>query len=513
MSTMGEEGRKQQQVTQDIKDLHALGYRQSLRRTIGSFTSFALGFAMVSITCAIFTMFSSPFNLVGGVAIWLFWPVLIGVLTITLVYGHLAARFPLTGYAYQWSARLVNGHFGWFTGWMAMLAFTSGTASMAVAVGQIFGPYVWHNPSLPEKQILGLTMIIFVTILNAIGVRVATWVNNLGAGTELVGTVGLALVMAIGLFFFHHKEGGHILFQVGPVGGGPVTFTAIMLAVLLPVYMLVGWEGPADLAEETRDPRRTAPTAMMRSVIISLVAAFFVFAVFSMAIPHGVANDLGQSESPIIYLYRYHFGAFTADLMVVIVFIAFASAMIANVAVCSRLIYSLSRDKMLPGSQILARVNPRTRTPLYVIALVALVSVIFNYASAGIVMRIVSICVVSYYAVYVLTMAGAIWAKLHGDIPKVPEGSGYRDLGKWFTPVAVVAIVFALFIIAYLSLPKVNQVAGEYTLYGLGIGVLWWAVYLAWKIRKGEAGPPTEALSFPESDADLEIAKESSESA
>src|SRR5436309_6967451 len=103
----GEDLREKEQVEQDIQDLHTLGYKQSLRRTIGSFTSFALGFAMTSITAAIFTVFSSPFDNVGGAAIWLWWPVLLGVLAITLVYGHLSARLPLTGYAYQWSARLV----------------------------------------------------------------------------------------------------------------------------------------------------------------------------------------------------------------------------------------------------------------------------------------------------------------------------------------------------------------------------------------------------------------------
>src|SRR5436189_65682 len=81
----------------DTWDLQPLGHKQTLRRTLGSFTSFALGFAMTSITAAIFTVFSSPFDNVGGAAIWLWWPVLIGVLFITLVYGHLSARLPLTG--------------------------------------------------------------------------------------------------------------------------------------------------------------------------------------------------------------------------------------------------------------------------------------------------------------------------------------------------------------------------------------------------------------------------------
>src|SRR5580658_6750327 len=412
------------QADRDIKDLHALGYRQSLRRTIGLFTSFALGFAMVSITAAVFTTFSTGFVTFGGASIWLWVPVLIGVMAITLIYAHLSARMPLTGYAYQWSARLVNGHLGLFTGWSALLAFTAGTAGLSIAMGTVFAPYFWNHPSSTEIQLFGVAMIVIGAVLNGIGVRAATWVNTIGAGVELIGTLGLALVMAIGLFFFHHEAGPKILTQGGTVTQSPVTFTGVMLAVLLPVYTLIGWEGSADLAEETRDPRRTAPKAMFRTVWISTVAGFLIFAIFSMAIPTGVKNALNNSQAPIIYMFQYHFGPFLADLMIGVAFVAFLSALIANVAVCTRLIYSLSRDKMLPGSQVLSKVNQKTRTPLYVIGVVAAFSLLLNFLSAGIVTRIVSIVAVTYYLTYVLTMAGAIYSTRKGTMPKVPEGSG-----------------------------------------------------------------------------------------
>ncbi len=468
------------QADRDISDLHALGYRQSLRRTIGQFTSFALGFAMVSITAAVFTTFSTGFTYMGGASIWLWLPVLIGVLAITMVYGHLSARLPLTGYAYQWSARLVNGHAGWFTGWCAMLAFTAGTAGLSIAMGSVFAPYVWSHPTTGDIQIFGVAMIAVGTILNAVGVRAATWVNNIGAGVELIGTVGLALVLAIGLAFFHHEAGPSILTQVGTVTGSPVTFTGVMLAVLLPVYTL-----------------------------ISTLAGFFIFAVFSMAIPTGVKAALGGTEAPIIFIFRYHFGGFVANLMVVIAFIAFLSALIANVAVCPRLIYSLSRDRMLPASNFLSNVNRRTRTPLYVIGVVAAFSLILNFLSAGIVTRIVSIVAVTYYLTYVLTMASAIYAERRGRMPQAPEGPGYMNLGKWLTPVAGFGIAFALFICAYLTLPAGNQVAGEYTIYALILGVLWWGLYLARQLMAGKAGPPASALAQDESAEELRIATES----
>jgi amino acid transporter len=376
-------------------------------------------------------------------------------------------------------------------------------------MGSVFARYVWANPTTGDIQLFGVVMIAVGILLNAIGVRAATWVNNLGAGVELIGTLGLALVLAIGLFFFNKEAGPAILTQVGTSTGSPVTFTSIMLAVLLPVYTLIGWEGSADLAEETRDPRRTAPKAMFRTVWISTAAGFIIFAVFSMAIPTGVNTALTGKDAPIIFIFRYHFGSFVADLMVVVAFIAFLSALIANIAVCTRLIYSLSRDKMLPASRFLSRVNSRTRTPLYVIAVVAAFSLILNFLSAGIVTRIVSIVAVTYYLTYVLTMASAIYAQRKGTMPATPEGEGYMNLGKWLTPVAVFGIVFALFIAAYLTLPAGNQVAGEYTLYALALGAIWWAAYLGRKLQNGQAGPPARALSADESAAELKIAAES----
>ncbi len=50
-------------------DLAQFGYKQQLHRTIGSYTSFALAFSMISVTTTVFTLFAQPFQAIGGVAI------------------------------------------------------------------------------------------------------------------------------------------------------------------------------------------------------------------------------------------------------------------------------------------------------------------------------------------------------------------------------------------------------------------------------------------------------------
>jgi 4-hydroxybenzoate polyprenyltransferase len=92
----------------DVGDLHQFGYAQSLRRTLGPYGSFAIAFSMISITTAIFFLLPSLFGTAGAAGVWLWIPCAAGVFLIVLVYAHLAARIPITGFAYQWNSRLIN---------------------------------------------------------------------------------------------------------------------------------------------------------------------------------------------------------------------------------------------------------------------------------------------------------------------------------------------------------------------------------------------------------------------
>ena len=89
----------------DSADLNQFGYAQSLRRTLGPYGSFAIAFSMVSITTAIFFLLPSLFGTAGAAGVWLWIPCAAGVFLIVLVYAHLAARVPITGFAYQWNSR------------------------------------------------------------------------------------------------------------------------------------------------------------------------------------------------------------------------------------------------------------------------------------------------------------------------------------------------------------------------------------------------------------------------
>jgi hypothetical protein len=292
----------------DSGDLVRFGYVQSLRRTMGPFASFSVAFSMVSITTAIFFLLPSLFGTSGAAGVWLWLPCAGGVFLIVLVYAHLAARIPITGFAYQWNSRLINPHYGWFTGYTALLAFMAGTAATAVALATVFAGDIWAHPSHGDIVLLASAAMVAAAIINIVSIKAVSAVNNVGVVFEILGSVVAAALLVLGtVFFFHHDAGFSILVSTQRTTSGDLWY-GFVLAALLPMYCFIGWEGAADLAEETRDPRAVTPRAMIRANLVSMAASVLMIVGFLIAIPKGIADVLGQSQNPLIYIFQTHFG-------------------------------------------------------------------------------------------------------------------------------------------------------------------------------------------------------------
>ncbi|MBB4683487.1 APC family permease [Amycolatopsis jiangsuensis] len=474
----------------DDDDLTTLGYRPQLRRTMSSFTAFALAFSMVSINTGIITLFTDPYQFLGGSAVFLWLPVLLLVLTLVAVYAHLAGRMPITGYAYQWSSRLVGPNFGWFTGWIALISFLAGTAGTAAAVGTVFAPEIWTDPTPRQIQLLSIGCTVVAAVLNIIGVKVATRINNIGASIELIGTVVLGIVLIAGLLtFFGHTEGPAILTDTKPLSGSAVTLTGVSLAALLPVYVLLGWEGAADLAEETLDPRRAAPRAMFRAVIVSGLIGFVIFALLGMALPEDPAGFFASPENPVLRLLAVHLGPFARALMIVVAFASIFACLIANMAVATRMTFALSRDNMLPASRGLQKVTSRSRAPARAIIFVAAVAIGLNLLNDGLVGQIYAMVGLTYYLVYGLTLIATAIASRRGRIPAARPG--VFDLGRWLNPIVVLGLLWCAAVVTALTVPEDNRQNAITAAVVLGVGFLWWVLVLRRRLKNGEAGPPT----------------------
>src|SRR3984885_8195893 len=475
MSAMSDNQENTLSDVQDVGDLNQFGYLQSLRRTLGPYGSFAIAFSMISITTAIFFLLPSLFGTAGAAGVWLWIPCAAGVFLIVLVYAHLAARIPITGFAYQWNSRLINPHYGWFTGYTALLAFMAGTAATAVALATVFASDVWTSPTHGDIVLFATLAMVAAALINIISIRAVSAVNNTGVFFEITGSVAAAALLFFGaIFFFHHDAGFSILVSTQRTTGGSLWY-GFVLAALLPLYCFIGWEGAAHLAEETNAPRKVTPFAMIRANYVSVAASLFMIVGFLIAIPAGVGKLLGQPKNPLVYIFQSHFGAGAADVLQVVVFLAIFSCVLANMVVATRLTFALSRDKMLPASGLLGRVNTTTKTPIGSIVLVAVVGIGINMLSAGIAANVVSICSVAYYFIYVLTVGGAIYAYAKKRMPA--HRAGDFSLGRWFLPVAVAAFAYTATVIVIALAPHEGHTAALYLAGAEVVGLLWYLLY------------------------------------
>ena len=189
----------------DKRDLASFGYRHELKRSMGSFSSFAAGFSYISILTGLFQMFHLGYGVAGPAFFWT-WPfVLTGQLLVALCFAELASRFPLSGGVYQWAKFAGNPFFGWMTGWIYLACLITTIAAVAMALQvrlpQISNSFQIIGSSTDPKSIavnailLGSILIVASTIINARGIKLLALINNIGVFTELVGIILLIVLL------------------------------------------------------------------------------------------------------------------------------------------------------------------------------------------------------------------------------------------------------------------------------------------------------------------------------
>ena len=467
------------------------GYPSRFPRVLRRFALFAVAFSIVSITTGIFLNYSYGLTQMGPAAVWL-WPVAaVGQFLVVLVLAELAGHFPLAGANYQWSARLVGSRFGYLVGALGVLYGAVGLPGIALLGLAPLAATVLGLDAADTRLLLFIAVLALVIayLVNIVRVQLAARVNNVAVFAEIIGTVVLSLVV-----FFAWVRGG------SAVGGGDHGFAflsttvpgavfpdALVGGALVGIFTLVGFEAAADLAEEAVDARRTVPRAMILSVVVSGVLGWAALIGFTLAIPD--LATVSASPVPLAAIAGYWLGpAATGVFLAIVVFSMFALIVVAA-ASNSRLIFAMARDGMLPFSSTLQRVAARTSTPVPALVtslVVCLVLLAYGTADGNAFTVLVGATALVPYLVYALTL-GAYLARRR---TLVSSGDGGFRLGAAALPVAGLAMLWLVAVIAALTLPEAFRAADYVVLGALALAGLWYAAALHWRLRDGTAGVP-----------------------
>ncbi len=107
-ATTDQTGGERDGAARDSADLAQFGYRQELKRSLGTFSSFAVAFSYISPSTGIFTLFSLGLITVGGAFIWT-WPIVAaGQFIIALNFAEVSSHYPIAGSVFQWTKYLAG---------------------------------------------------------------------------------------------------------------------------------------------------------------------------------------------------------------------------------------------------------------------------------------------------------------------------------------------------------------------------------------------------------------------
>ncbi len=466
----------------DTADLLRFGYKQELKRGLGLFSSFAVAFSYISPSTGIFTLFALGLTTLGGVFIWT-WPVVaLGQFIVALNFAEISSHYPVAGSVFQWTKYLANRSYSWFTGWIYLFAgiitVTAVVATLPLALIPALNGLGWHSLGvgspdtvLHTQEVIALITLVVITVLNIYGVRLVAFINNTGVLFEILGMFVFALI----LLAFHNHQGFKI---VTNSAGIPVNGSTFLAAMFMSLFVIYGFDTAATLAEETRDPRRNAPKA----VLFSVIGAFIIGGVFLLgtlvAIPNlGTAIKHGWGPAQII---EANFSTGFATLYLFVVSAAIFVCCLSILAATIRLCFGMARDNQLPFSGPLAKVSPTLHTPVWTCIVVAVLSAVpfLKYAGVGI------IAIAATGMIYLSYFLGNI-VILRARARGWPKASAPFRLGRWGLLVNIVALLYGGAMLINFAWPRVasnpkpNQTGGLLS-FGLsflnGIPILWTVV-------------------------------------
>src|SRR5918911_3534937 len=278
----------------EARELRSFGYEQQLSRSMGVFSSLSISISCMCITAGIFTVYAYSLGTVGPAFVWT-WPIVaVGQVIVALVLADLAGRIPLSGYAFQWTSRLVNSHYGWFTGWAGLMAFTPGFTGLNLGLSPILLDRLGVEINVATVAITTIALTVSQLLINLAGVRIASRINNIAAYTAELGlSVVLTVILLVVGFITHPVQSFGFLTTSNVTDGG--FLTAFLLSGLLGIWVLTGFEGAADLAEETQGARRNVPKAVVTSLLLAVVIGFFMLIALTINI-----QDLGATTSSAV---------------------------------------------------------------------------------------------------------------------------------------------------------------------------------------------------------------------
>lgn len=452
--------REEAQARRDSQELARFGYAQELLRSMGGFSTFAISFTIISIITGVFTLYDYGLRMGGPLEMTLGWPLVsVGSLFVALSMGELCSAVPTSGGTYHWSAELGGPTWAWFTAWFNIVGLVTETAGIDYGCATYLVPVLGLGSSHSMLLLTYGLILLSHALINHYGIRWVAWLSDLSVTVHILGVV----VLVGALMIFAPKQ--PLAFLLSRETSSPVHAPYLwlfMLGLLQAQWTFTGYDGPAQVSEETVDPRRRAPWGIVMGVVVSAIFGYILVLGLTWAIPSlrsvlTATDSAGNPLPAVLAIVVSTLGDRAGRAVLLLAVAAMWFCGLSTLTSASRVIFALARDKGLPMSEWWGKANPKHRTPAAAIWLVtglAFAAMVYSRS----VSVVTSLSVVGCYFAYSIPIFLG-WRKKTGWTAK----RGPWNLGSRTNLVNLLALAWTAFICIIMVMPP-NQITG----YGMG---------------------------------------------
>jgi APA family basic amino acid/polyamine antiporter len=301
----------------------------------------------------------------------------------------------------------VEAGFGW--PWLSLLTGLSIVAAATIAGAAIAlgcAGYVNALLDVPRPAIVAV-IVLSMGALAAKGIQES--VSFAGILT-VIEVLGLAVIIYAG---FRADPGvlAKLPASIPPLDDN-AALTGVLAAGLVAFFAFIGFDDVVNLVEETKDPRRTMPWAIVISLVLVTVIYVLVVLVAVTALP---LEDLAKSEAPIGLLFERLTGLSPVTITLIAI-VATLNGVVIEIIMAARVVYGLSKKGRLPAR--LGAVSAATQTPLLATGLITAVMLLLAlFVPLDALVEATSEVIL---AVFALVNVALVIVKVRGDAP--PDG-------------------------------------------------------------------------------------------
>ncbi len=261
-------------------------------------------------------------------------------------YMELAGRYPVSASVSVYLHKAFGKR--WISVLIGLMMVAGGIAS-AAALAKGFAGYLGAFVDIPP-------LVASVGLIISLGLLALKGINESAKAAAIFTTIeilGLVMIIWAGREAFSNFQTSNILAVDPALGVG-----GLVAGAFLAFYAFIGFEDMVNVSEETKNPRKTMPLAILFSLLASTALYLLVVIVATGTVD---ITSLAESKAPLTLVFQNSGGNYP-NILSLIGMIAVINGVIVQIIMCSRILYGLSKQGWLHSR--LSVTHPKNKTPV-----------------------------------------------------------------------------------------------------------------------------------------------------